>query len=162
MPYQWLRPEGGKDVVHLWPHRSLTQRGFVTFIATTAALIAMPLLAVLGTPVLWGLLPFLVLTIALLWLALRKNGRDRDILEVLELGEAEITLRHRAARGAEAKTWQANPYWVRVTDHGQAGPVPHYLTLEGGPRSVEIGAFLTPEERLALKAELELRLSARR
>ena len=69
----------------LWPHRSLTQRGFVWFLGATAALIALPLLAMLGSPVLWALLPFFAATLAGIWLALRKNGRDRHIVEELVL-----------------------------------------------------------------------------
>jgi len=64
-----------------WPHRSLTQRGFVWFVGGTAVLIATPLVSTLGSPVLWALLPFLVGTIWAIWFALRKNGRDRDIVE---------------------------------------------------------------------------------
>ena len=33
--------------------------------------------------------------------------------------------------------------------------MPQYLTLQGGPREVELGAFLTPPERLGLKDTLE-------
>jgi len=38
--------------------------------------------------------------------------------------------------------------------------VPQYLTLSGGDRQVELGAFLTPQERLALKDMLERQLRA--
>jgi uncharacterized membrane protein len=33
--------------------------------------------------------------------------------------------------------------------------VPQYLTLSGGGRVVELGAFLTEAERVALKGEIE-------
>lgn len=154
MPYQWLPKAGQTRHLHLWPHRSLNQRGFVAFLGSTAALIALPLLAVLGTPVLWALLPFLSFTLWALWFALRKNGRDRDLLEVLTLSPGEITLTHTAPRDAP-RHWQANPYWVQVIAYEDAGPVRYYLTLKGGSREVEIGAFLSEAERRLLKQELD-------
>ena len=42
--------------------------------------------------------------------------------------------------------------------HPTAGPVPNYLTLQGGPREVELGAFLSEEERLALRDEVQAAL----
>jgi uncharacterized membrane protein len=44
---------------------------------------------------------------------------------------------------------------VRVILHARGGPVPQYLTLQGGDREVELGAFLTPPERVGLKDTLE-------
>jgi len=161
MPYQWLPPEADRQRLHLWPHRSLSQRGFVWFVGLTAGLIAMPLLAVLGEPVLWGLLPFLAAAIAAIWVALRKNGRDRDIVEDLVLTPDRITLIRHGPRGRR-QDWEANPHWVRVDCHPTGGPVPNYLTLKGGAREVEIGAFLSEEERLTLRRELTARLAALR
>ena len=63
MPYEWLPPDGATQRLHLWPHRSLNQRGFVWFIGLTAALIALPLFGVIGSPVVWALLPFLLAAI---------------------------------------------------------------------------------------------------
>lgn len=161
MPYEWLPPEADLQRLHLWPHRSLTQRGFVWFVGMTAALVAVPLLSILGSPVLWALLPFLLATIWAIWFALRKNGRDRDIVEDLTLTRNRITLSRHGPKGRR-QDWEANPYWLRVTLHRTGGPVPNYLTLKGEAREVELGAFLSEEERIALGHELELRLSALR
>jgi uncharacterized membrane protein len=161
MPYEWLPPEGGEDRLQLWPHRSLNQRGFVWFIGLTAGLIAVPLLAVLGNPVLWALLPFVVVAVWAIWFALRKNGRDRDILEDLRLARDRITLSRHGPRGRR-QDWEANPHWLRVTLHETGGPVPNYLTLKGEGREVELGAFLSEDERIALRDELLARLRPRR
>lgn len=158
MPHEWLPPKGNEQRLHLWPHRSLNQRGFVWFIGLTVALVAVPLLATIGSPVLWALLPFLGGAIWAVWFALRKNGRDRDILEELTLAPDLVTLvRH--GPGTLRQDWHANPHWVRVLCAPTGGPVPHYLTLSGGPREVELGAFLSEEERLDLRRELAARLS---
>ncbi|TAG20930.1 MAG: DUF2244 domain-containing protein [Rhodobacterales bacterium] len=161
MPYEWLPRADGADRLHLWPHRSLTQRGFVWFVGGTAALIAVPLVGVLGTPVVWPMLPFLLGTIWAIWFALRKNGRDRDIVEDLTLTPARVTLSRHGPRG-KRQDWEANPYWLRVTLHPSGGPVPNYLTLKAEAREVELGAFLSEEERIALRDDLQARLATLR
>jgi uncharacterized membrane protein len=160
MPYEWLPPEGETQRLHLWPHRSLTRHGFVWFVGATAGLIGVPLLGLIGSPVLWALLPFLLAAIWAVWFALRKNGRDRDIVEDLRLSPDRLRLTRHGPKGRR-QDWEANPYWVRVTLHESGGPVPNYLTLKGDGREVELGAFLSEDERLALKAELQQRLSRR-
>jgi uncharacterized membrane protein len=142
----------------LWPHRSLPAQGFVAFIGVTCALIALPLIAVLGTPVLWGMLPFFALTVGGLWLALRRNYADGRMTEEFNLWSDRVTLVRTTPRG-QRLNWEANPYWVRVALRENGGPVENYLTLQGGGREVEIGAFLSPEERLSLRETLERALS---
>lgn len=162
MPYEWITPDAldQPEELHLWPHRSLPKRGFVIFIGATSALLLLPLLAVLGSPVLWGLLPFLAGALALTWALLQRSYRDGEVLEELVLSESTVALtRHDPRR--PARHWDANPHWVQVSLHPKSGPVPNYLTLRGGPREVEIGAFLTEPERLALYDELSRRLPAR-
>ena len=161
MPHQWLPPTGESTTLHLWPYRSLPRRGMVWFIGGTAALIALPLIAVLGSPVLWGLLPFLVLAIAGLWFALQRSYKDGEILEDLTLTPTKVSLTRHGPCGKH-QSWEANPHWVRVDLHPTAGPVPNYITLKGGPREVELGTFLSEDERLTLAAELRAALSAHR
>lgn len=144
--------------LELWPHSSLSPEGFVAVMGSAFALASIPLLALLGTAALWGILPFALGTLALLWLALKKSWRDRAIVETFEMTREQARL-HRVEPDGTHRDWQANPYWVRVTVHPRVGTVEDYLTLDGGPRPVEIGAFLTPEERQALRGLLDRALA---
>ncbi|QQA42053.1 DUF2244 domain-containing protein [Pelagovum pacificum] len=157
MPYEWTSPPGATDApraeLQLWPYRSLPRRGMVIFIGITVALVSLPLLAVVGSPVLWGLLPFIVAAIAGLWWAIERSYSDGSVLETLLVWPDRVTLTRRNPRGPR-QDWEANPYWVEVCLHEDGGPVETYITLRGAGREVEIGAFLTPEERKALYPEL--------
>lgn len=161
MPYEWLPTAGSERRLRLWPHRSLSARGFVWFVGGTALLISVPLFAVLGTLILWGLLPFIAAAVAGIWWALARSWRDGELTEVLTLSRDRIALVRRAPDGAEQR-WEANPYWVAVRLYPTAGKVPHYLTLKGEGREVELGAFLSEAERIALADELREALAALR
>ncbi|QCO56979.1 DUF2244 domain-containing protein (plasmid) [Pseudorhodobacter turbinis] len=152
MPYEWSKTTTPKQLT-LWPYRSLPRRGFVVFIGGTAALISLPLLTVLGSPVLWGLLPFFVAAVAGMYWALQRNYRDGEILETLTFEGPRLHLTRHGPHGKH-QTWEANPHWVRVETQAKGGPVPEYITLAGGPRKVELGTFLSEEERIALAQEL--------
>ena len=162
MPVEWHMETGAPDesgapvrirVLELWPHRSLPRRGFAAFIAITAVLICVPLSAALGTPVLWFLLVPFAIVVALTWALIERSYRDGDLIEELRLTRDRMRLVRRDPDGRR-RDWEANPYWVRVRLHPK-GPVENYLTLSGGPREVELGAFLSPEERATLKDDLD-------
>ncbi len=147
--------------LYLWPFRSLPRRGFVWVIGGAFALLLLPLVAVLGSAVFWGLLPFLMGVLWLLWFFLEKSYRDAEILEELTLWADRITLVRQGPRGT-LREWEANPYWVRPSLHRQGGPVPDYITLKGAEREVELGAFLSEEERPQLFRELQTALDMAR
>ncbi|MEM9967747.1 MAG: DUF2244 domain-containing protein [Pseudomonadota bacterium] len=154
MPYQWTNePETGAQQMRLWPHQSLTPRGFVAFILVTFVMILVPTLTVLGTVILWGLLPFALLAVGAVYIALQSNYKARLIEEVLTLDPTMARLTHRTPKG-EVKEWQCNRYWTQVNKYEKDGPIPQYVTLRGEGREVEIGAFLSEEERLALYDDL--------
>jgi uncharacterized membrane protein len=136
------------------PHQSLTPPGFVWFIGLTAGFMALPLIMVLGRPVLWGLLPFALGAIAAIWWGLKRSWRDLELREDLVIWDGWMRLTHKAPSKA-ALIWEVNPYWVRLKRISEGAKVPDYLTMKAETREVEIGAFLSPAERRDLHALLE-------
>ena len=151
MPYQWTDTPSDKRL-RLWPHQSMTPEGFSWFIGVTALMLTLPLFAVLGSAVAWVLLIFFLAVLWGVWRAIMANKAARQMHEELRLSPDQVHLKHVPAEGA-AKTWLANPHWVTVHIRPK-GPVEAYLTLRGGGREVELGAFLTPDERKELYSEL--------
>lgn len=137
----------------IWPNRSMPISGFRNVIYFTAAMLALPLIPLLGSPIGWALLPFLLATLFLLWFFIRKNYRDGRLHEVLKVWRDAITVERFEANG-NVKRWHANPFWVHINFKERA-KLENYLTLKGNGREIELGAFLSPEERVALKEELE-------
>ena len=127
------------------------------FIGLTAAFLAIPLMGLLGTIVLWGLLPFLLGALWAVWAGLRRNQRDLSLYEVLVLSHDQIKITRHNPNGP-LQEWDANPYWVELNLHPK-GKVENYITLRGSDREVELGAFLSPEERLELHDELSQKLA---
>ena len=141
----------------LWPNRSLGPFGRSMALRIAAVGLALPLLALAGTPVVWGLLPFAAAALAGLWYGFRRNQFDGRLVEEVAIWPDEIRIERREPRG-RMRRWSADPWQVRLTLH-EDGKVEKYLTLRGAGREVELGAFLSPEERVALAAEIEAALT---
>ncbi len=133
----------------IWPHNSLPNIGFVWFIGLTFAMFMVPLLSLLGTSALWGMLPFVLGTLVLVWYFLRRNRADASLHEVLKLWGDRVEITRHNPRKPD-QHWHANPHWAEIRLLPEGGPVENYVTLRGNDRTVEIGAFLSPEERLEL------------
>lgn len=158
MPYRWTHDVSsgrGEPVARLtlWPHQSMTVDGFVAFIAITAGMLAIPLLAVIGSAVAWVLMAFFLAVLAAVWWAIAANRAQQSLHEELAIWPDRMRLAHVEPKRAPLE-WEANPFWVSVHLHETGGPVEKYLTLKGSDREVELGAFLSPEERAALHGEL--------
>ena len=141
-------------IIEVWPYNSLKPKGFVLFLGSTFVLISLPLFNVLGTTVFWGLLPFLLVAFIGVWFALRRSLNDRQILEQLTLSREEIALIRQNPTG-EHKRWVCSPYWAKLKIYETEGPVANYITLTGNGREVELGAFLSEDERRTLYGELK-------
>ncbi len=159
MPYSWTQSSDTVQELRLWPHNSLPPRGAMGVILSVFLFGLIPLFAVLGSVLLWGLLPFMLVTVLGLWLAFEMNYRARSISEVLTLSGTQAHLIHHDPRNGDQE-WSCNRYWARPEIHERGGPVPNYVTLSGEGRQVEIGAFLSEEERIALFDDLNRKLRA--
>ena len=158
MPYTWTtQPSDKTQIMQLKPDESLPARGMAAFVLTTFTLILIPVIALLCTPVFWVLLPFVLLAVWGLYFALQQNHKQRQITEVLTLSKDNAQLTRKGPKG-DTQTWECNRYWTQVNMHETDGPVPHYVTLKGMGREVEIGAFLSEEERITLYDDLSAAL----
>jgi uncharacterized membrane protein len=144
----------------LWPHRSLSPRGFRIVLGIAAVGLAVPLFPLAGTSAAWGLAPFLLAALLALWFAIRRSYADGRLTEELRLWPDLITVERREPHGA-VRRWHANPHWVRLRLFENAR-IEKYLTLTGNGREIELGAFLSPEEREALYRDLRRALYALR
>ena len=161
MPYRWNTQQHNKSemrLLELWPHNSLPKRGFAGFIMITFCLILLPLLSLTGTIIFWGLLPFMMMALWGIWVALQKSYKRNQILERLQFGETQLELTRTNPSG-EVQSWECEGYWSLAQLYPRGGPVPNYVTLNGNGREVEIGAFLSEDERKSLYDELRTALA---
>ena len=85
----------------------------------------------------------------LLFFVGNKNFNDALLIEKLKIYPKKIILERKEPNN-DIKKWDSNPYWTKVNIYNN-GPVESYLTLKGNGKEVELGSFLTPEERINLK-----------
>lgn len=149
-PYS--RPDPPTLHLSLRPYRSLSVTGFQRVIILVSIGLAIPLVPFLGTPFAWALLPYLLISLLALYVALMRSYRDADLHEELRLWPDLITVERFEPRGAVHR-WHANPYWVTPQLYRHATPE-NYLTLKGNGREIELGAFLSPEERADISDRL--------
>lgn len=129
----------------LHPHRSLSPRGFRLLLGG-----AMGLCLILGAIFLiagaWPVFGFLGLDVLLLWWALRASYRSGEVYETVELTPSELRV-ERVEPKRPVRRWTFQPHWLRVS---MDDPPRHHshVTLSSHGKSLVVGSFLTPEERL--------------
>lgn len=129
----------------LHPHRSLTGAGFFWVMAA----LGVPLLALgigfwwIGA---WPVFGFCGLEFMLLYAAFRINFRAGHAHERVRLGRSGLEVRRIDARGREREVWRVQPNWLRISVADEPDSQGR-LTLASHGREIEIGGFLTPEER---------------
>jgi len=147
--------------VVIWPYRALGPEGRRVVMAVAAAGLVVPLLAAIGTPVFWGLLPFEAAALGFLWLGFRRSDADGRLTEALTIWRDEVRVERTEPSGRTLR-WRAEPGRVRLNLAAEGAKVENYLTLAGGGRTIELGAFLSPEERQRLHDEISTALTSAR
>ena len=139
----------------LAPHCALSSRGAVLFFFS----VCVPTFGVAGTATVlgyWPILPFAGAEMALLAWALKTNMARRFEHEHIEVTESEVIVEcSHALRPGTARRIVFPRHWSRVKIRRPNSP-PSSLVIESHGRCLEVGKFLTEEERRQLAAELKL------
>ena len=147
----------GFDVV-LRPHRSLSPTGFwvVMGILVVWSFVGGIVFLSVGA---WPVIGFFGIDVALVYWAFRASYGDRRAHERLRLDGGTLTVQKVDKRGAEER-FSVPSYWLRVSLDDEAGG--SRLVLSSHGRQLVVGAFLAPEERVAVARELRAALSRAR
>ncbi len=129
----------------LTPHRSLSIAGFTILMSLIAGIsfVSGAFFALHGA---WPVSGFVGLDVLLLYLAFKASYRSARLYETLQLSEDWLVV-ERVGPGGRRARWSFQPYWLRVS---MDDPPEHdsQLVLASHGRSLVVGAFLTPGERL--------------
>ena len=136
----------------LYPHRSLSQRGFFILTIGTFVIVAAygGLFLVLGA---WPIFGFLGAEWLLFWWLLRTHFRGDRRAERIRLYADRLVLQQIDPKGRVAES-SFEPYWLQVVlkERGFEDPA---LLLRSHGRAVEIGTFLGAGERRQFAQELQ-------
>ena len=104
----------------------------------------------------WPVLPFAGLELALLWWALRQFDATADDFERITLESERLTIE--ACRGARRERHEFHPYWARLRYWQPPGQSNHRLLICSHGKEVEVGRWLTEEQKKLLADELRKNL----
>lgn len=136
----------------LTPHRSLGPLGFWALMAVVAAVnIGLGVSFMLRGA--WPIFAFCGLDVIALYAMFQLNYRAARMHERVRLLPGELIVERRDV-GGEVQRWSFQPFWLRVLmddppEHGSQ------LVLSSHGRSLAIGGFLSPGERLDLAKALQ-------
>ena len=138
----------------LWPHRSFKVDNVKFLLGSISFGLILPILPFLGSIVGTFILMFSIFTLALFGSLFIKSYSAETIKEIVKISPREISITRFGANG-EKKFWKANNYWVKVNLYPNGQIVENYLTLVGNNREVELGAYLSPNERVQVREKIE-------
>ncbi len=143
----------------LIPHRSLSPGGFWLLMAlvSAASFISGMYFVLRGA---WPVFGYFGLDVLLIYLAFRASYRSARLYETVRLTEEALVVERIGPAGRRAR-WSFQPYWLRIE---MDDPPEHHsqLRLASHGRSLVVGAFLSPGERLALANALRAALKRHR
>jgi uncharacterized membrane protein len=129
----------------LTPHRSLSPRGFVIFMAVLGGVsfVAGMIFLTMGA---WPVFGFFGLDVLLVYWAFRANYFAARAYEEVTVRPSELVVRKVNHHG-RAREWTLNPVWVRLKrdEHEEYGL--ERLFLESQGRQLTIASFLPPNEK---------------
>ena len=140
--------------ISLAPNRSLDSHGTKVVFAVIAFGFLLPIVPFIGSPIGTTLTIFSGLTFYLFLTLLQKNFQQGSTFEEILISKNKIIVVHQE-KNKEQMTWECNPYWTKVHLDINNPKLKNYLTLAGKGRRIELGAFLSPDERLELRDKIQ-------
>ena len=140
--------------MRLVPNRSLDGNGTKIVSGIIACGFLLPIIPFIGSPIGTTLTIFSGLTFYLFLILLQKNFQEGHTFEEILISRRKIIVVHKE-KNKEQKTWEGNPYWTRVDVDIHNAKLKNYLTLAGKGRHIELGAFLSPDERIELRDKIQ-------
>ena len=134
----------------LTPHRSLSPTGIRWVIAFTAIMASIPGIAFYAMGA-WPVVGLLGLDIVLLTWALTASFADKNAFEEITLWPDALDIRHVNKKGRET-AMSFNPFSVRFSVVRDAEERVTALKLVTREAEVEIGRFLTPDDKASFAA----------
>ena len=144
----------------LTAHRSLGPVGIRHVVLVFAALAALPGTYFLSAG-LWPVVGALVLATMVLWWALSFSLKTGRTFEEVTLWRDNLKVRHVTHRGDE-RHHAFNPFWVRLDVSRDFEDRVTRMTLSARGESVEIGAFLNPDDKASFAHAFALALHRNR
>jgi uncharacterized membrane protein len=140
----------------LSPHASLPRAGFAVLMAVLCAISFAAGIAFVSIGA-WPVFGFFGLDIALVYVAFRINYRRAQRYETVQLTPHRLAVERVSPQG-RVERFEFQPYWLRVL---MDDPPRHEsrLILRSHGKSLAIGAFLSPAERLEVANALNAALA---
>ena len=140
--------------IRLAPNRSLDSQGTKVVFAVVACGFLLPIIPFIGSPIGTTLTIFSGLTFYLFLTLLQRNFQQGSTFEEILISKNKIIVVHQE-KNKEQMTWECNPYWTKVHLDINNPKLKNYLTLAGKGKYIELGAFLSPDERLELRDKIQ-------
>ena len=146
----------------IWPHRSLSPKGFTIVIGVLAGLLFTSGLGFFLAGA-WPVIGFLGLELLVVWGAFKLNYSDAKARETIETTKETLTVEHKDQHGNAAVS-KYPVGWLRVRLSPPVVPEPaaryhQRVILSSHGIETEIGAFLHPSEKSKLQREIDGMLS---
>lgn len=148
--------DGAEFDALLYPNRSLPNSGFIAVMSIVIAsnLIFGIYFFAIGA---WPVIGFCGLDVFLVWLAFRLSYRQGRLRERVLLANGDMRVSRILPSGHESR-WRIEPFWARVVVDSP-GRHEARVRVESKGRSLVLGSFLSPDERLAFANALKAALA---
>ena len=148
-----------QDIITIWPHRSLSPRGFTILLGALSAIAfaAGTAFFIIGA---WPVIGFLGLEFGVLYFAFKYNYRAAKAYEQLLIHKSGIDIIRICAKGTKQQT-SLGSLWLKAEIQKLSGRR-KILGLRLHSEFHEIGAFLPPAEKTHLKELINQRIEQAR